>query len=149
MAHLQLANASGAAVGNWIKLQPYLNVYDQQGVDNYFNCTFDPIDDGSTEDDFFDPTDPDRRLGPSSTCKPEFVFAYMGDTFSPFSEGALGNAEGPGLKGSSGLGTWVESKFNLERFRRTARPDPLPQHRPQGRHGRDLGTALHVQPQPR
>jgi hypothetical protein len=116
VAHLQLANASGNPVGDWIKLQPYLNVYDQQGVDNYFNCTFDPIDDGSNEDDFFDPTDPDRRLGPSSTCKPEFVFMYLGDTFNPYSESALGNAEGPGLKGSSGLGTWVESKFNLQRF---------------------------------
>jgi hypothetical protein len=113
-----LADAAGTAVGDWIKLQPYLNVYDQQGVDNYFSCTFDPIDDGNTEDDFFDPTDPDRRLGPSSTCKPEFIYAYMGDTFNPFSEKNLGNAEGPGLKGSHGLvGTWVESKFNLERFR--------------------------------
>jgi hypothetical protein len=41
----------------------------------------------------------------------------MGETFSEFSDRALGNAEGPGLAGSLGLGTWVESKFNLERFR--------------------------------
>jgi hypothetical protein len=118
VAYLQLADGTGAAVGSWIKLQPYLNVYDQQAVDNYFNCTFDPIDDGNTEDDFFDPTDPDRRLGPSSTCKPEQIYAYMGDTFNPYSENRLGNAEGPGLQGSHGaVGTWVESKFNLERFR--------------------------------
>ena len=116
VVHLQLANQAGAPVGNWLKLQPYLNVYDQQGVDNFFNCTFDPIDDGSTEDVFFDPTDPERRLGPSSTCKPEFTYGYQGETFSPFSESALGSAEGPGLKGSAGLGTWVESKFNLQRF---------------------------------
>jgi hypothetical protein len=117
VVHLQMADAAGAAVGHWIKLQPYLNVYDQQGVDNYFNCTFDPIDDGNDEDDFFDPTDPSRRHGPSSTCKPAFSFMYMGDTFSPYSESRLGNAEGPGLQGSSGIGTWVESRFSLERFR--------------------------------
>jgi hypothetical protein len=114
---LQLANGVGAPVGDWIKLEPYLNVYDQQGVDNYFNCMFDPIDDGNDEDDFFDPTDPDRRLGPASMCKPAFSFSYLGETFLPFAENRLGLAEGPGLQGSLGLGTWVETKFNLERFR--------------------------------
>jgi hypothetical protein len=116
VVHAQVANAAGVGVGDWVKLRPYLNVYDQQGVDNYFNCTFDPIDDGNTEDDFFDPTDPTRRLGPSSTCKPEFIYAYMGDTFNPYSESRLGNAEGPGLAGSLGIGTWVEAKFDLSRF---------------------------------
>jgi hypothetical protein len=118
VVQLQLADGDSDPVGNWIKLQPYLNVYDQQGVDNYFNCVFDPIDDGSTEDDFFDPTDPDRRLGPSSTCMSEFAFAHQGDTFHPFSETAIGLAShGPGLKGSLGVGTWIETKVNLERFR--------------------------------
>jgi hypothetical protein len=42
---------------------------------------------------------------------------YLGETFLPFAENRLGNAEGPGLRGALGLGTWVESKFNLERFR--------------------------------
>ena len=114
---LQVADPTGAPVGDWIKLEPYLNVYDQQGVDNYFNCMFDPIDDGNDEDDFFDPTDPDRRLGPSSTCKPEFNFTYIGDTFHPFDPQRLGNADGPGLQGSLGVGTWIESRFSLDRFR--------------------------------
>ena len=114
---LQLADETGAPVGSWIKLEPFLNVYDQQGVDNYFNCMFDPIDDGNTEDDFFDPTDPDRRLGPSSTCKPELNFTYMGETFAPFDAARLGNADGPGLQGSLGVGTWVESRFSLDRYR--------------------------------
>ncbi len=117
IAMIQLADGAGVGVGDWIKLQPYLNVYDQQGVDNYFNCMFDPVDDGNTEDDFFDPTDPDRRLGPSSTCKPAFAWTYQGETFNPFNENNLGNAEGPGLQGSLGIGTWVETRFNLERFR--------------------------------
>jgi hypothetical protein len=115
---LQLADPAGAPLGDWIKLEPYLNVYDQTGVDNYFNCMFDPIDDGNDEDDFFDPTDPDRRLGPSSTCKPEPTFSYLGETFLPFSPNRIGNAsDGPGLQGSLGKGTWVESRFSLDRFR--------------------------------
>ncbi len=114
----QLADPADSPIGNWINLQPYLNVYDQQGVDNYFNCMFDPIDDGNTEDDFFDPTDPDRRLGPSSTCYPEFNWVNQGETFRPFAEQNIGAAsDGPGLEGSLGLGTWVEPRFNLERFR--------------------------------
>ena len=115
---LQLADGAGNAVGSWIKLQPYQNTYDQQAADNFTNCLFDPVDDGNTEDDFFDPTDPDRRLGPSSTCFPEFSFVHQGDTFNPFSEANIGRAtDGPGLAGSRGLGTWIESKVNLERFR--------------------------------
>jgi hypothetical protein len=118
VVHLQLADGLGQPVGDWIKLQPYLNVYDQQGMDNYTNCMFDPVDDGNTESDFFDPADPMRRLGPSSTCFPDFVFARQGDTFNEFSENNIGLAsDGPGLRGSLGIGTWVESKFNLERFR--------------------------------
>jgi len=114
---LQLADDTDAPVGNWIKLQSYLNVYDQQGVDNYTNCVFDPVDDGSTEDDFFDPSDPDRRLGPSSTCMPEYTFVHLGDTDEPFDPLNLGNADGPGLEGATGPGTWVESRFDLGRFR--------------------------------
>ncbi|MCP3980277.1 MAG: S8 family serine peptidase [bacterium] len=117
VVHAQLADGTGTGIGDWIKLEPYQNVYDQQGTDNYTNCLFDPDDDGNTEDDFFDPGDPDRRLGPSSMCFPEFSWAYLGDTFNAFSAELLGNAEGPGEAGSVGLGTWVESRFDLARFR--------------------------------
>jgi len=100
------------------KLTPYENVYDVQGTDNFSNCLFDPTDDGNTEDDYFDPTDPGRRFGPSSTCFPEFVFSFIGDTDSAFSPSQIGRADvGPGLPGALGLGTWVESKFDLSRFR--------------------------------
>jgi hypothetical protein len=78
---------------------------------------FDPIDDGTTEDDFFDPSDPNRRLGPSSTCFPEFVWAASGDTGGPFDETDVWRADGPGLQGSAGIGTWVETQVDLERFR--------------------------------
>jgi len=102
----------------WQKLHPYENVYDAQGSDFFHNCTFDPTDDGNTEDDYYDPTDPGRRLGPSSTCFPEFVFAYLGDTDGPYRPSEIGRAsDGPGLRGSLGIGTWVESKIDLARYR--------------------------------
>jgi hypothetical protein len=82
-----------------------------------FQCTFDPTDDGSTEDDFFDPGDPERQLGPSSTCYPEPVYGRQGDTWRPFDSGNVGNADGPGLEGESGPGTWIESRFDLGRFK--------------------------------
>jgi Tol biopolymer transport system component len=118
-AVVQAQVVDGASEGIWIKLEPFLNVHDAQADDQYKNCTFDPIDDGTTEDDVVDPTarEFDRR-GPSSTCHPEFVFAYAGDTDAPFDPNEIGNAsDGPGLQGSLGTGTWIESKFDLSRFR--------------------------------
>jgi len=117
VVQVQLADESGQPVGPWIKVEPYLNPYDVQNVSFVFNCFFDPADDGNTEDDFFDPTNPERRLGPSSTCYPEWTFGRTGDTFDPFDSTRLRYADGPGLEGETGLGTWVESKFDLSRFR--------------------------------
>ncbi len=118
--HVQLANpVDDAPVGDWIKVTTVANQYDSQKEDNYNVCTFDPIDDGNDEDDFFDPSDPFRRYGPSSTCFPEFVYTYMGDTDGAFdSVAGLGNAtQGPGLPGSVGPGTWVESVVDFSQFR--------------------------------
>ena len=102
----------------WLKLYPYENLYDEQGTDNFTNCTFDPTDDGNDEDSFFDPNDPDRRLGPSSTCFPEFVFAYQGNTDwqSGFNAAKIGLAEGPALQGAVNVGTWVRPRFSLQQF---------------------------------
>jgi hypothetical protein len=119
VVQLQLADGAGAAIGSWQKLYPYHNVHDAQGTDNFVDCTFDPTDDGNDEDDFFDPTDPNRRLGPSSTCFPEASFVFLGDTDhrNPPSPFAIGRAsDGPGLAGATGPGTWVESRFDLSRF---------------------------------
>ncbi len=110
------AQLSGSTV--WQKIHPYENVYDQQATDSFANCTFDPVDDGNTEDSYFDPTDPSRRLGPSSTCFPEFVFSRSGATDGPFSPTHINLAsDGPGLQGSLGQGTWVQSSFDLSRYR--------------------------------
>ncbi|HEX5043626.1 MAG TPA: hypothetical protein VFV75_12010 [Candidatus Polarisedimenticolaceae bacterium] len=120
VVQVQLADSSGTGLGNWRKIDPYENVYDMEGQDQFSNCTFDPTDDGNTEDDFFDPTDPDRRYGPSSTCGPEFVFSHLGATFwsTPFSATDIQHAsDGPGLQGVRGPGTWVQSKFDLARYR--------------------------------
>jgi hypothetical protein len=105
-------------VGDWLKLQPYVNTYDRQAEDNFFNCSFDPVDDGTTEDDFTDPADPNRRYGPSTTCFPEFSFANSGAASGPFSPNNIAKAtDGPGLQGATGVGTWVESVVDLSRFR--------------------------------
>jgi hypothetical protein len=45
------------------------------------------------------------------------VFAYIGDTDAPFDALNVGNADGPGLQGSLGAGTWIESRFDLGRFK--------------------------------
>jgi hypothetical protein len=120
IVQVQLANSAGTAIGNWRKIEPYENLYDSQTVDNYTNCLFDPTDDGNTEDDYFDPSDPNRRLGPSSTCNPEFVFTRHGAISfdAPFNVNSVGHAsDGPGLQGVRGPGTWIQTKFSLDRYR--------------------------------
>ncbi len=111
--------------GPWIKLNPFQNVYTNTNFDFYNACMFDPIDDGNTEDDFFNPADPLDEMGlphgPSSTCNPELVWAGMGDTDDAFAIDNVQNGEpNSGLQGSlnhSGSGTWVESAFDLSEFR--------------------------------
>jgi hypothetical protein len=45
------------------------------------------------------------------------VYARQGDTRDPFDPSKVGYADGPGLEGEWGLGTWIESKFDLGRFK--------------------------------
>jgi hypothetical protein len=73
------------------------------------------LDDVSSEDDYFDPNDPFRLLGPSSGCFPEFVFKSMGD-YTSTDPAASGLAISPGRAGEAGQGVWVNSLFNLNRF---------------------------------
>jgi hypothetical protein len=109
-------NAGGADTSVWTSLDVFQNSYDVQRYDFYFNCMFDPVDDGNNEDDFFEPTNPDRRDGPSSTCFPEVRWARLGDTDEPFNQDNIGNgttSPGAAGEGSLGIGTWVESKVDL------------------------------------
>ena len=120
VVQIQLASSAGVGQGIWQKIQPYANVYDVMGQDQFTNCTFDPTDDGNDEDDYFEPTHPQRRWGPSSTCAPEFGFSGMGATFwnVAYAPADIHHAsDGPGLAGALGPGTWVESKFHLGRYR--------------------------------
>jgi len=120
VVQVKTVDAAGDDASTWMRLEPFQNAYDTQNYDFYFNCMFDPIDDGNTEDDFFDPTDPNRRLGPSSTCHPEFTYSCLGDTHGPFAPGNICNATTPPTvddAGSLGAGTWVESRIDLGAFR--------------------------------
>ncbi|MCP3979736.1 MAG: S8 family serine peptidase [bacterium] len=118
VVQVQLAASNGDPVGDWITIEPYHNLYDSQATAELASCMFDPLDDGNDEESFFDPDSPGRRLGPSSTCYPAYSFSNMGDTSGAFDLLNVGSAsDGPGLQGATGSGTWVESAFNLERFR--------------------------------
>jgi hypothetical protein len=111
---------AGDPTGVWINLQPFANTYDTQAMDNYRECMFDPVDDGNTEDDYFVPTDPNRDLGPSSTCHPEFSYSCVGDTNDPFQVENVCNAqiEPPSDEpGALGIGTWVKSEVDLSGLR--------------------------------
>jgi hypothetical protein len=121
VVHVQLADGASNAIGDWVKVYPYENEYDARGTDQFTNCTFDPVDDGNNEDSWFDPTDPFRRKGPSSTCDPEFTFVFHGDTdyrSNPPDLTRIGRAfDGPGLQGALGAGTWVQPKFALNQYK--------------------------------
>jgi len=120
-----VVHAQVGTSGVWQKLVPFENTYDIQGTTQFINCLFDPIDDGNDEESFYDPEIPvpapewgDGPLGPSSTCFPEFVFTYLGDTDELFNPANIGRAsDGPGLQGALGPGTWVNSRIDLSSFR--------------------------------
>lgn len=120
VVQIRLADNGGSPTSSWMNLTPIQNTYDEQAMDNFFACTFDPVDDGSVEDDFFDPTDPLRDTGPSSTCFPEFSYGFNGDTDDPFNVGNIGNADTPPAASdapSVGPGTWIETVVDLSEFR--------------------------------
>jgi hypothetical protein len=112
-------NANGTDGPVWERLEPYWNRYDLLGTDDYSNCTFDPVDDGNNEDSYYDPSDPNRHLGPSSTCMDQRVFSRAGDTdyrntADPTKIALAG--DGPGLQGAINVGTWVRPAFNLQKY---------------------------------
>ncbi len=134
IVQLQLADNSGSPIGDWIKLVPTKNKYEQQAFPNFFNCQFDPIDDGSDEDDFFDPTDPGRVYGPSSTCfgtAPGFVTDFswgcIGDTDGTFNTdnvckgdpGSVAASDAPSWPPNplDASGTWLESRVDLSQYK--------------------------------
>jgi len=112
-------NANGTDGPVWERLEPYWNRYDSEVNEQYSNCSFDPIDDGNNEDSYFDPLDPNRQFGPSSTCSPQRIFSRAGDTDyrNPADPNKIALAgDGPGLAGSINVGTWVRPVFNLQKY---------------------------------
>jgi hypothetical protein len=118
IVQIQRVDTTGVPIGNWERLEPHINVYDTAAFPFYWDCTFDPVDDGNDEEDFFDPSDPLRKFGPSSTCSPQRCFVSQGDTEQNFDTELVGDAsDGPGVRGIVGNGVWVEPKFSLQRYR--------------------------------
>jgi len=121
VVQIQLTDEADAAPGDWASLSAVVNPYHATIAENHFACTFDPIDDGNTEDDFFDPTDPWRESGPASTCVGQWVWSFQGDTSEdPFDVANVGHATTPPALGdapSLGTGTWVRSEVDLTEFR--------------------------------
>jgi hypothetical protein len=70
-------------------------------------------DDIGSEDDYFDPNDPLRLFGPSSSCFPQFVFASLGNWTSS-NVALVGKAFTVGELGNAGPGVWIKSLFNLD-----------------------------------
>jgi hypothetical protein len=72
-------------------------------------------DNVSSEDDYFDPNDPQRLYGPSSSCFPQFAFASIGD-YTSTNPADNGKAFTLGATGSFGTGVWVNSIFSLDSY---------------------------------
>ena len=118
IVEVNVLKANGLEGPLWKKIYPYTDDYDELSADYFSACTFDPTDDGNDEDSYFDPNDPNRRYGPSSTCRPEFSYACQGDTDYHVSADPPKpcNAEGPAYKSADGVGSWVVPAFSLQEF---------------------------------
>ncbi len=113
---IQRADAAGDSVGPWRRVESITtNDYHTQNFTGYVVCTFDPTDDGSTEDDLYDPG---IRSGPSSLCSPNYTWSALGHTSQLQTSGdvRLGDP-GSGLGGTLGTGTWVETSVDLSEYR--------------------------------
>jgi hypothetical protein len=70
-------------------------------------------DNVGSEDDYFDPNDPLRLFGSSSSCFPAFVYSSLGD-YTSTNVANAGKAFTEGELGNWGTGVWVNSLFNLD-----------------------------------
>jgi hypothetical protein len=109
---------TGEPVSAWSTIQATTNNYANGVSSIFFNCTFDPIDDGSSEVDLF--TLPGQfPFGPSSTCDDgmgRMVYTNMGHALSVNTADVGSAADGGGALGNLGPGVWVESVFPLSPF---------------------------------
>ncbi|HEU4402331.1 MAG TPA: hypothetical protein VFT43_09515, partial [Candidatus Polarisedimenticolia bacterium] len=99
--------------GFWDKLAPFENVYDHKmiawSVFGGYYCEFTPTDTGTAP--------PAPRTPPvhETMCYPQGVWSRCGSTTGQ-NRTTVGDCDGPGQVDPSGVGVWVQSRFNLDSF---------------------------------
>jgi len=94
--------------GFWDKLVPFQNVYDHKAqawsVFSSYYCVFTPTDTGNEP--------PNPRGIQETLCYPLGVWSHCGSTIGTVPTATV-NCTGPGEVDPSGIGVWVQTKFNL------------------------------------
>jgi hypothetical protein len=97
--------------GFWDKLVPFQNVYDHKpnafSVFGTYYCEFTPTDTGTAP--------PNPRGVHETTCYPLGTWSHCGSTIGT-TPAATVNCVGPGEVDPTGVGVWVQTKFNLSGF---------------------------------
>jgi len=106
------ANPATDVWGAWDKLVPYQNGYDyQMGSSSQFSqgyyCRFTPIDTGTAP--------PAPRGVHETMCFPQGAWAFCGSVYGTTPATTM-RCAGPGVVDPSGVGVWVQTRFNLAGF---------------------------------
>ena len=120
IVQVQLASSSGQAIGSWRKIAPTRTSTTRGRPTSMRTASSIPPTTGTRRTTTSIPPIP-RAAGPApppairSLSSPGWAAIAFNAAFDP---GHIGRAsDGPGLQGSRGPGTWVESKFDLARWR--------------------------------
>ena len=97
--------------GFWDKLVPFQNVYDHKpnafSVFGGYYCIFTPTDTGTAA--------PNPRGVHETTCYPLGTWSHCGSTIGTVATATV-DCAGPGEVDPTGVGVWVQTKFNLSGF---------------------------------
>ncbi|HZN03238.1 MAG TPA: thrombospondin type 3 repeat-containing protein [Candidatus Polarisedimenticolia bacterium] len=111
---IQLDGDGGANVDNWgfwDKLVPFQNVYDHKpnafSVFGGYYCEFTPTDTGTAP--------PNPRGVHETTCYPLGTWSHCGSTIGTVATATV-DCAGPGEVDATGVGVWVQTKFNLSGY---------------------------------
>jgi len=107
---------TGEILSDWQTIEAFKNPYTRVNATFFDNCNFDPVDDGSIEDDVTSDPGVFPRTGPSSTCAPRKTWSAMGDWSSTDRKDTRNAHSKVGKFGRSGSGVWVQSKFDLAEY---------------------------------
>jgi hypothetical protein len=101
-------DASIDSWGTWDKLVPFQNTYDHKAqawsVFSSYYCQFTPTDTGTAA--------PNPKGVHETICYPLGAWSHCGSTIGTVASATV-NCTGPGEVDPSGVGVWVETKFNL------------------------------------